>query len=230
MKFVVPVLRSATLLLLGGGLGLAQLATAPASPSATRTPAGAAGAPGVSAPARHPARVAYSHGQLEVSADNSSLNQVLHEIGRATGMKITGDVADSWVFGTYGPGAPAAILDRLLDGTGMNMLLKLTASGAPAELILTPRNGAATPPNPAAAQAAEEAPAPPPPAPARVGDPGTEGIIVRDINGNPAPPGSAIPSTSLPPALTPEQQQQRVQQMQQQQQQEQQQRQQAGPH
>jgi len=172
--------------------------------------------------------VVYLRGQLEVDADNSSLNQILHDIGRATGMKITGGVADGRVFGTYGPGAPAAILESLLDGAGVNMLLKETATGSPAELILTPRNGPATPPNPAAAQVAQDVPAPAPPA--RVGDPGTEGVVVLDINGNPAPIGSPIPPAEpLPP--TQEQRQQHLQQMRQlQQQQAMQLQQQAGQH
>jgi hypothetical protein len=216
MKLVVPVLRSAILLVLGGGLAFAQLSTPAAMPAAAGGTTGAAG---------HAAQVGYSHGQLVVDADNSSLNQILHEIARVTGMKITGSVADGRVFGKYGPGAPTGILESLLDGAGVNVLLRETATGAPAELILTPRNGPPTPPNPAAQQA-QDVPAPAPPA--RVGDPGTEDIVVRDINGNPAPVGSAIPPPAAPPP-TPEQQQQQIQRMQQQQQ-EFQQRQRAGQH
>jgi hypothetical protein len=94
------------------------------------------------------ARVVYSGGQLEITADDSSLNQILHEISRETGMKITGGVTDERVFGKYGPGAPAEILERLLDGTGSNMLLRETASKVPAELIRTQRLGGPSPPNP----------------------------------------------------------------------------------
>jgi hypothetical protein len=92
--------------------------------------------------------VRYAKGRLEIDANDSSLNQILNEIARQTGMKITGVVADERVFGRYGPGAPAEILASLLDGTGSNMLLKETATAAPAELILTPRIGGRTPPNP----------------------------------------------------------------------------------
>ena len=90
----------------------------------------------------------YADGRLEVAADNSSLNQVLREIARKTGMKITGGVGDERVFGTYGPGPPGAILASLLDGTGSNMLLRESSTDAPDELILTPREGGPTPPNP----------------------------------------------------------------------------------
>jgi hypothetical protein len=90
----------------------------------------------------------YSRGALEITADDSSLNQILRDIGRQTGMKITGTVSDERVFGDYGPGRPSEVLESLLEGTGSNMLLRETAEHAPAELILTPRVGGVTPPNP----------------------------------------------------------------------------------
>jgi hypothetical protein len=166
--------------------------------------------------------VVYLRGQLEVDADNSSLNQILHDIGRATGMKITGGVADGRVFGTYGPGAPAAILESLLDGAGVNMLLKETATGSPAELILTPRNGPATPPNPADAEdvAAESVPEPSVDRPMMVPGPGGVQTVVRDINGNPVSAAAGVTAPGPAPSpQTPEQLQQQLQQMRQQQQQ-----------
>jgi hypothetical protein len=74
-------------------------------------------------------------------------------------MKITGGVVDERVFGTYGPGAPAKILTSLLEGTGSNVLLiqspkaspagsTVSSTSAPVELVLTPRHGGPTPPNP----------------------------------------------------------------------------------
>src|SRR5271156_556467 len=69
------------------------------------------------------AHIPSSDGTLFVSADNSSLNQILREIARDTGMKITGGVADERVFGHYGPAPTDQILSALLDGTGSNMLL-----------------------------------------------------------------------------------------------------------
>ena len=124
-------------------------ATAPVSPPA----------PGASANSARPARVTYAEGRLTVTADNSSLNQVLREISRKTGMKITGGVGDERVFGTYGPGPPADILARLLDGTGSNILLRESSTDAPAELILTPREGGPTPPNPNAPGMGDDEPA-----------------------------------------------------------------------
>jgi len=94
------------------------------------------------------AQVSYNKGLLEIAADNSSLNQILEEIARLTGMKITGGVKDERVYGKYGPSTVAGILASLLDGTGSNMLLRETASNVPTELILTPREGGPTPPQP----------------------------------------------------------------------------------
>lgn len=116
----------------------------------------------------HRAEVTYTAGKLTVSANNSSLNQILEEIAGKTGMKITGAVVDERVFGQYGPDVPAKIIDALLDGTGSNVLLVQATSATPAELILTPRNGGPTPPDPnAAARAAREAAQYTPPPPAR---------------------------------------------------------------
>jgi hypothetical protein len=98
-------------------------------------------------PAHH-ATVVWQAGQLTVTADNSSLNQILREVSRQTGMQITGGVVDERVFGVYGPGDPTTILDALLDGTGSNMLLLLNDADAPATLVLTPRHGGASPPSP----------------------------------------------------------------------------------
>jgi hypothetical protein len=110
----------------------------------------------------HHADVTYAAGLLDVRADNSSLNQILQIIGRLTGMKITGGVADQRVFGNYGPALPSVVLATLLDGTGSNMLLRLRPDGgAPNELVLTQRNGGPTPPSPDSSIYADDTQAPP---------------------------------------------------------------------
>jgi hypothetical protein len=85
---------------------------------------------------------------LTISADNSSLNQILRDLSHVTGMTITGGVNDERVFGTYGPADMSTVLTDLLNGTGSNMLIAFDAKHAPRELILTPRMGGPTPPNP----------------------------------------------------------------------------------
>ena len=94
------------------------------------------------------ADVDYTGGLLHIAANNSSLNQILREVARLTGMKITGGVAEDRVFGTYGPAPASIVLSSLLDGTASNVLIVQNASSGPAELILTPRRGEPTPPSP----------------------------------------------------------------------------------
>jgi len=132
---------------------LAQQPT-PAAQSPVQTPAPAP---------TYRAQVELSQGGLSVIAENSSLNQILRDISQVTGMKVTGGVADERVFGTYGPGPAQDVLSQLLDGTGSNVLLKQDASHSVTELVLTPRLGGVTPPNPNAARdnAREETDLPP---------------------------------------------------------------------
>ena len=140
----------------------------------------------------HRAQINCAGGQLEVKADNSSLNNILRAVSQCTGMKITGGVLDQRVFGNYGPAAPATVLATLLDGTNTNVLLRETAADQPAELILTPRTEGPTPPNPSATaeeDAEEDAPAPIQPG----SNPGNN---VGNI-GNPSAPGS-MPSPAQP--------------------------------
>ena len=106
-------------------------------------------------PAPHHVDVSYSDGKLAVDATNASLNEILREVSQKTGMKITGGVADDRVFGHYGPSKPAVVLDALLEGTGSNFLLVDGKKGS-SELILTPRRGGVTPPNPNAATQSNE--------------------------------------------------------------------------
>ena len=150
------------------------------------------------APALQPARraqVELNGSLLSVAADNSSLNQILREIGRLTGMKITGGVTDERVYGSYGPAETSAVLTTLLGGTGSNMLLIEDDRRAPQELVLTPRQGGPTPPNPSASRDAGEErniDLPPQLAP-RYGRPGMMGI-----------PRRPSPSEAAPPPTTPE--------------------------
>jgi len=161
-------MRAAVVLLLfGGGLALAQPSALPATrPTADELPT-AVLASSLSRTERvnHRAEVTYSGNVLEVTANNSSLNQILRDIGRQTGMKITGGVVEERVFGKYGPAPPAQVLETLLDGTGSNMFLREADRDTPGELILTPRNGGPTPPNPSAASFDDEPQAVAQPAP-----------------------------------------------------------------
>lgn len=203
----------AVLLLMAGSGALAQSAL----PVTGTTASGIAGTPAAwpragavtASPTGHRAQVVYSRGELKIAADDSSLNQILRDIGRQTGMKITGSVNDDRVYGTYGPGAPSDILAALLEGTGSNMLLRETAEHAPEELILTPREGGVTPPNPnargydddsAVRDEPQNQPAPiqpPEPAPEPAADRAAAGGVA-----NP-PTGAGSGTTSAPGATNP---------------------------
>jgi len=118
----------------------------PASSSDCQTPpcsATASAAPAASRP--HRATITFADGQLTVAANDSSLHQILRSISVSTGMTINGGVAEQRVFGTYGPADPSTILSTLLDGTGVNMLLRDGPNHVPAELTLTQRSGGPTP-------------------------------------------------------------------------------------
>jgi hypothetical protein len=136
------------LLSLGSGMTFAQSTLPSTTPTTLPAPILTSTSPIAATRPVHLANVLYAQGQLEITADDSSLAQILREIGRLTGMTITGVVADQRVFGKYGPAAPSDILTSLLQGSGSNMLLLNSASNTPTQLILTPQQGGATPPNP----------------------------------------------------------------------------------
>src|ERR1700733_2887806 len=99
---------------------------------------------------------------LPVTADNSSLAQILHQVSSATGMKLDGLGGDERVFGSFGPGAPREVLTSLLNGTSYNvMMVGDLPNVAPRELLLTSRTtGGASPSanaNPAPAHTDDEA-------------------------------------------------------------------------
>jgi hypothetical protein len=140
--------------------GFSQMSALPATPA---TGQGTAVAAGTGPRSGRRAEVVFSDGKLEVTANDSSLNQILREVSRATGMKITGGVVDERVYGKYGPAPASAVLANLLEGTGSNMLLRENAADAdaPMELVLTPRMGGPSPPNPNA-PGYDDDPSPPP--------------------------------------------------------------------
>lgn len=146
------------------------------------------------------AQVTLANGALSVTADNSSLNQILRQIAGNTGMKITGGVSDERVFGHYGPAPTAQILAELLDGTDSNMILvQRDNNPEPAELILTPRQGGASPPNPNAS-AFDERSEPQEASPGRAAQPAPAAAPNYNSSVPPANPGA--PATS-PASATP---------------------------
>ncbi len=149
----------------------------------------------------HYAHVTYQNDQLEVHADNSSLNQILRSVARLTGLKITGGVQDQRVYGAYGPAPVATILAMLLDGTGTNIFLLEGDATNPPRLILTPRTGGVNPPGPESpVYAAYDNPNETPNAtPNRSAGSGTSNHAPQQASQPTAPPQT--PNPSLPPSI-----------------------------
>jgi len=210
MYLKTPI-RLSMLLFLAAPLCAQSTRLTPAPAAIPPTPPTAAVPPQPVAPAPLPpnrAKITYLDSQLTVSADNSSLNQILHEISRLAGITITGGVAEERVFGDYGPGTPAQVLGQLLDGTASNMLFVGNTGDKAPELILTPRTGGPTPPNPNAmrfndtadsdSQQADQPPPPPDPAATEVRPGATPAVV----NTPPTPTGAETGTTPAgsPPA------------------------------
>ncbi len=140
-----PITFAASLLCTFAPLAAAAQTLPATAPTSMTAPINGT-APAVTATRPHHADVFFSNEQLTVRANDSSLHQILSSIARITGMKITGGVEDQRVFGSYGPGNASTILATLLDGTGVNMLIREDDGHRPTELTLTPRGGGAAPP------------------------------------------------------------------------------------
>jgi hypothetical protein len=135
----------------------AQLMPAPSVVAASGAIAAAPSQAAISEGGPQPATVKYAGGLLSIQANDANLSQILRQVSQLTGMVITGAVPEERVFGNYGPARPSTIIAKLLDGIDSNMVLREGPDATVAELILTPRNGAATPPKPPliAAEASE---------------------------------------------------------------------------
>jgi hypothetical protein len=198
--------------------------TLPATPNTTPEPPSVPLTPSQRPPQR--AQVTYADGTLSVAADNASLNQILRQIAGDTGIKITGNVTDERVFGHYGPGDPAQVLAALLDGTGSNMILVHHDEDASSELILTPRQGGATPPNPHAAAYNDRSESDEPPSQSmqpRPSVPIQGNPVIPPVTPGTAPAGASPTNSSQPDnpngVKTPQQIYEQLQRMRQQQQQ-----------
>jgi len=97
----------------------------------------------------NPPSVVWNASGLQISASNSSLQQILNEVSTDTGTKVVGPVPDQRVYGNYGPGDAREVLSQLLQGSGYNILLAGDiGKGAPSEIVLSPRrSGPANAPN-----------------------------------------------------------------------------------
>jgi hypothetical protein len=183
-------------------------ATQPTTRLTQNTPGSPAQAANSAANPPHRAQVLYANGQLEVRAENSSLNQILRTISQQTGLKITGGVQEQRVFGDYGPASISNVLSTLLDGAGANVMILAGDAQHPPQLILTPSNGGPELPSPTSPSYAMydeskdlESPVPPP------AKPGSSSPASGSLPGGATKPvvpsllPRAMPTTA--PAVTP---------------------------
>jgi hypothetical protein len=73
-----------------------------------------------------PARVSYQNGLLAISAQNSTLGEILRDVRNLTGTTIDippGSGANERVVTHLGPGAPWDVLTRLLNGSSFNYVM-----------------------------------------------------------------------------------------------------------
>lgn len=152
-----------------------------------------------------PPSIKWDNAGLTIGASNSSLKQILDDVGSATGTKIEGFSQDQRVFGSFGPGPARDVLSQLLQGSGYNVvMIGDQATGAPRELVLSGRKAGAP---------SQQVTHP-------VQDENDDDAYDNQIDTQPPPQPQAEPPMRFPPdgaaARTPQQIQQELQQRQQQ--------------
>ena len=100
-----------------------------------------------------PPKISYENGELTISADNSSLSDIMSGIERTTGVRLEGTRPDAErVFGQFGPGSPRDVLNSLFSGSRYDFILTgaLDDPGGVQTIILSP-HGSSAPGGPVAA-------------------------------------------------------------------------------
>ncbi len=123
----------------------------PAASPATPTPPAPPAAPNWPAlSSAKPAEVHWDGKTLSVTAENSSLQQILQAVSAASGVAVEGMGSDQRVFGSYGPAPAREVLSELLEGSGYDLLMVGDrGDGKPLKVLLTARGAAAAPSRPA---------------------------------------------------------------------------------
>ncbi len=170
----------------------------------------------------HPPRISYAGGQLTVTADNSSLPDILNDVVRVTGARLEGTPPpdSERVFGRFGPGTPRDVLNDLLSGSRYDYILvgALDDPGSVRQVMLSPHGSSleGTVSNQARNQ---------PVRPEEEEENNEPVITPQQVYEPPPPPPQANPTTEPTPGQqqvkTPEQLLQELQRLRQQQQQQQ---------
>ncbi|MFY9645583.1 MAG: hypothetical protein WAK29_10410 [Terriglobales bacterium] len=112
-----------------------------------------------------PAKVSYEEGLLTISAQNSTLGEILRDVRKLTGASIEipqGTGAGERVVAHLGPGAPRDVLAGLLNGSSFNYVMLGSSSDptAVSSVILTAKSATGETQNQTAANVAENGPSP----------------------------------------------------------------------
>ena len=168
----------------------------------------------------NPPKISYTGGQLTITANNSSLPDILGNVVRITGAQLEGSrpPESERVFGQFGPGSPRDVLNSLLSGSRYDYILvsALDDPGKVRQIMLTPHGtslqsataNVSTESQEEANQAQEE----------------EENVVNMQPAAEPPPPPAQVNTTPEPPpgpqqVKTPEQLLQELQRLRQQQQQ-----------
>jgi hypothetical protein len=119
--------------------------------SQTQTPA-PTNVPALSPSQRMPSPpgVSYTDGKLTVTANNSTVQDVITAVHGATGtaFQVNGGPLQDRLFGQYGPGPVNAVLEQILRGSGFNYIL-VSAPETPGQVknatLMAKSNEASTP-------------------------------------------------------------------------------------
>jgi hypothetical protein len=169
----------------------------------------------------NPPKISYTDGQLTVSADNSSLPEILNRVVRMTGAQLEGShpPESDRVFGQFGPGAPRDVLNSLLTGSRYDYILvgALDDPGKVRQVMLTPHGSSLQSVANAANQPQEEPNQEPE-------EENNEPVVVTQPAVEPPPPPAQVntspePTPGQQQVKTPEQLLQELQRLRQQQQQ-----------
>jgi hypothetical protein len=142
-----------------------------------------------------PAKVRFQGGLLEISAQNSTLGEILRDVRKLTGASIEFPPGASGmnerVVTHLGPGAPRDVLDVLLNGSSFNYVMvgSSTDPGAVSSVILTAKPSASGETHTAANVYQNGQPMPPNGIPAGAFDPSGPHI---GRPGNPQPPSADV--------------------------------------
>lgn len=103
-----------------------------------------------------PAKVGFENGLLTISAQNSTLGEILRDVRKLTGASIEipqSSAANERVVAHLGPGAPRDVLAGLLNGSTFNYVMVGSSSdpAAVASVLLTPKASVAGEPQTVAA-------------------------------------------------------------------------------